>query len=242
MKMPTGSTLAGPAEARQLRDRAAKLIERAIVAKLPMGGDPTLQGWIERGVLAGLDTTLGAWSDSERYSKTLLLSPDGLAGLTSYLDGAVKPQLAEELGHVPPHLTFIFGHTHKPFVDQVLTATGQSIPVANTGGWYLDITRLDSRDGAAMILIDEHLNAVSIRYFAVPTNDISVPVQVDLVSKPSSTATAFHDQITGYVQDGLALWDTLADTASDAYRLRQRMMFDQLDAMDADAGNSGAIL
>ncbi|MBM7068949.1 hypothetical protein [Actibacterium sp. 188UL27-1] len=230
------------AEARQLRDRAAKLIERAIVAKLPMGGDTTLQTWIERGVLAGLDTTLGAWSDSERYSKTLYLSPDGLTGLTTYLDGAVKPQLVEELGAVPPDLTFIFGHTHKPFVDQVLTAAGQSISVANTGGWYLDNTRLDSRDGAAMVLIDEDLNAVSIRYFGVPTNDIPTRVSVDLVSRPSPSATAFHDQISGYVQDGLAVWDALSETAADAYRLRQTMMFAQLDAMDAEAGQTGAIL
>ncbi|MEO0830521.1 MAG: hypothetical protein AAFY03_08675, partial [Pseudomonadota bacterium] len=170
---------------------------------------------------AALNATLGAWSDSERYSKTVALSRSGLSSLTSYIDYAVKPQLAQELGQVPDDLTFVFGHTHKPFVEEIVPSQGNTVPVCNTGGWYLDNIRLDSADGAAMVLIDEHLNAVWVRYFAVPINRTVPETLVTLVSKPSDSAKAFLDQIRAWVEADSLLWRGLSKTASKDYRLRQ---------------------
>jgi hypothetical protein len=229
-------------EARLIRERAGRLIEQKFADHLPMGGDPRVKKLFRMAVQSALDATFGAWSDSERFSKTEILSSDGVDNLKAYIEGAVKPQLMDELGQVPDDLTFIFGHTHKPFVDEIVCATGASVATANTGGWYLDNERLDSKDGASMVLIDEDLNVVSVQYFSVPTNDVAVPVMVDLVSKPSPGAQAFYDEVLGYVQANDEVWMTLTTTAAAAYKVRQQILFDALDAMNAQADITGDVV
>lgn len=229
-------------EARLLRDRAARMIEEHIVRQLPMGGDPRVHELLRTALAVVIDSTFGAWSDSERYSKTQVLSAAGKEGLINYLEYALKPQLKHEIGALPDDMTFVFGHTHKPFVDQILCPTGSAIPTVNTGGWYLDNTRLDSRDGASIVLVSENFDTVSIRYFGVPTNDVVVPAKVELVSNETEQARAFANQIQGYVHNTLPAWRTLAQTAATAYKLRQKNMFKLMDGMDAEALQTGDLI
>jgi len=54
---------------------------------------------------------------SERGTTTATLSAAGQLGLRTYLEGPVRSQLQKELGGVPGDVSFVFGHTHKPFAD-----------------------------------------------------------------------------------------------------------------------------
>ena len=55
---------------------------------------------------------------TERGTPTVALTPQGQAGLRSYLEGPVRDQLQRELGRIPQEVSFVYGHTHKPFVDR----------------------------------------------------------------------------------------------------------------------------
>ena len=94
-----------------------------------------------------------------------VLSKNADVGLTSFLSGPVSTQIAEEIG-AAHEVAFVFGHTHKPFVER-RQATGLpgDIPVINTGGWVVDTPAAEPNKGASVVLIDEDLNVAILRCY-----------------------------------------------------------------------------
>ena len=78
----------------------------------------------------------------------------------------MRRQLEHEFGDVPDELVFVFGHTHKPF-ERIMSsaASREPVEVLNTGGWVVDSVEDDSVQGASVVLLDERLEAVSVRCY-----------------------------------------------------------------------------
>ena len=84
----------------------------------------------------------------------------------------MRRQLEHEFGDVPDELVFVFGHTHKPFERIISSAAAREpVEVLNTGGWVVDSVEDDSVQGAAVVLLDERLEAVSVRCYQEGTTD-----------------------------------------------------------------------
>jgi hypothetical protein len=81
---------------------------------------------------------------------------------------------------MPHELSFIFGHTHKPFQDELLV-DGYKVPVGifNTGGWVLDEPTLMPVQGCAAMLVSDELEVASLRLFNDPTDGEMAPVRVE---------------------------------------------------------------
>ena len=123
---------------------------------------------------AGIGTVL-----RERHRPGVVLSPNAEEGLTNYLNGAVAGQSTVEIGN-PRQVTFVFGHTHKPFVGQrTVGAFAAPVDVVNTGGWVVDTPSLDPIKGASLVLIDEELNVASVRCYTEGTDPSSYRVRVE---------------------------------------------------------------
>jgi hypothetical protein len=94
----------------------------ALVSNLVAAMTANGPGWLrapERWALnAVLRREVTRVASSERGTPTVTLTAAGQAGLREYLQGPVRGQLRQQLGHVPEEVTFVYGHTHKPFVDQ----------------------------------------------------------------------------------------------------------------------------
>jgi UDP-2,3-diacylglucosamine pyrophosphatase LpxH len=136
----------------------------------------------------------------ERAHITEPLSPRASAGLDEYLAGPLLRQLVLEdqaPTSSPPSspasspassagsdraLTFVFGHTHKPF-EAVRRVTGwtQPIRILNTGGWVVDTVDPVAVQGAAIVLVAHDGTAVSLRLF---TEQDSGPVSEVCVTEP----------------------------------------------------------
>ncbi len=86
---------------------------------------------------AGIGTAM-----RERHCQGIVLSPHAQEGLGTYLDGPVATQVTAEIGR-PTDVTFVFGHTHKPFVQ---SAGRPGLPHAGVGGQH---RRLGGRHPAA---------------------------------------------------------------------------------------------
>ncbi len=95
-----------------------------------------------------------------------VLSPTAQAGLSDFLSGPLAGQLSEEVGS-PREVTFLFGHTHKPF-HSVPEVPGfpAALSVVNTGGWVVDTPEPEPNKGAAVVLVDDHLNVAVLRCYA----------------------------------------------------------------------------
>ena len=101
----------------------------------------------------------------ERKLTERSLSQEAEKGLWNYMNGPLKEQVLEEnKGNMPREVTFVFGHTHKPFQEDMnFKPYPQWVNVYNTGGWVVETTEPEPLHGAAIVLVDEQLNAVSLR-------------------------------------------------------------------------------
>ncbi|MBV9106036.1 MAG: hypothetical protein JO313_08440 [Verrucomicrobia bacterium] len=96
-----------------------------------------------------------------------VLSEDAESGLRQYLEKFLLKQIqTDNAGSVPTDVTFIFGHTHKPF-EEVRPYAGYpvGVKVFNNGGWVVDSMAPAPRKGGALILVDEDLNTASVRIY-----------------------------------------------------------------------------
>lgn len=112
---------------------------------------------------------------AESYHENFLLSAKVMKRFEHYLEGPVFNQLNYEIerrwgeGVRPSEITFVFGHTHKPFEATYSSKEHGSINVFNTGGWVVEDTAVNTKKtaahGAAAVLLDDELNATSLRLY-----------------------------------------------------------------------------
>ena len=230
-------------EAQKLKNRAAKLLEEMVAGKMPMGGEQRVQHIVRMVMSALIDSTFGAYSDQERYSQIEYLSAGSLESLNWYVGGPTRRQILDELSSVPENTTFVFGHTHKPFEDQ-LVVDGFDTPVAtcNTGGWMLDAPRLDGKEGASLVFVDDDMNTVSVRLFQTSMDASFQPGAARLVSVHDESGKQFLSEVTDILQQTQSLWESLAEVASEEYLLRQQLILHKTHETDLQAEQAGAIL
>ena len=144
--------------------------------KMPLKYGVTLDNLIR----AGVDVTAGRAAERQRDGYGHVLGEAEIDDLGWYLGTPMVHQIREELPDVPHELSFIFGHTHKPFQDDLLVE-GYDVPVGvfNTGGWVLDEPTLMPVQGCAAMLVSDELEVASLRLFNDPTDGVMAPVRVE---------------------------------------------------------------
>ncbi len=121
---------------------------------------------LERLALKKLFTWVGPKLSGERSKRQVVESPELRSGIETYLFGPAYKQMRDELGHVPEDLTFVFGHTHKPFEDVFDDPSGNGqVKVFNTGGWPIDSIEPSNAMGASMLFLNERLDVACLRIF-----------------------------------------------------------------------------
>lgn len=160
------------------QDRVAAAITRAVVQAAGVAPDGTAAIWAQRFARAAVDAGMGAYADLERYDYDTTLSPDSVATLGRYLSGPVLAQMTCELGAdaAADRVTFVFGHTHKPFADRIV-AEGFVRPVIlyNTGGWVLDTALLSTVEGGGILFIDDDMNAAMLQLWRLSPDETVQP-------------------------------------------------------------------
>lgn len=131
-------------------------------------------------IRAGVDLTAGRAAERQRYGYSHVLGEAEVDDLGWYLGTPLVNEMQRELPDMPRELSFIFGHTHKPFQDE-LQVQGFDLPVGvfNTGGWVLDEPTLMPVQGCAAMLVSDELEVASLRLFNDPTDGTMAPVHVE---------------------------------------------------------------
>ncbi len=191
-------------------------------------------------------TGLGDWLDShitrliinglvdkmvktERAQTDQPLSRDAADGLIEYLNKPLKMTLDKECQekhyYFPRDLTFVFGHTHKPFekIETEFRAyLGNGVPVYNTGGWVVESVQPVSLHGGAAVLLDEDLNVASLRLYNEAADPGSYRVGIHEVPLPGNAHSDFFLRLEGLVQSPLPPWDRFSQTVAEEVRTRAR--------------------
>jgi predicted phosphodiesterase len=159
----------------------------------------------------------------ERGHKEAELSPGAQEGLKTYLECPLRNQINIEYepgdGELLEDLTFVFGHTHKPFEDrQAFEGYPQPIRLYNTGGWVVDTKDTRPLHGAAAILFDEELNSASLRLYNQSDDKSSYRVDV----AQSGGRNPFSTRVAGLVQPEEEPWSGFSKVAADLVEQRHR--------------------
>jgi UDP-2,3-diacylglucosamine pyrophosphatase LpxH len=172
---------------------------------------------------AGIGTAI-----RERHHAGAILSPHAEEGLATYLNGPVATQATAEIGN-PRHVTFVFGHTHKPFIEErAMHAFTAPVAVVNTGGWVVDSPQLNPLKGASLVLIDDELNVASIRCYTEGPDASSYRLRIEPSNPTGSNKLA--DELHTTIDPGRDPWATLAQLIQEAVGDRGRQLADRLQA------------
>jgi UDP-2,3-diacylglucosamine pyrophosphatase LpxH len=135
------------------------------------------------------------------------LSEEASTGLRWYLEGPLRNQIQVEHGPAPGDVTFVFGHTHKPFEG---TLDPPGVRVFNTGGWVLDTAEPRPEQGGAAVLIDEDLNAVNLRFY----QEGQYRVRVEEPFRAGQRHSLLFEHVNSMVQGQADPWRSFSETAA----------------------------
>ena len=212
-----------------------------------LGVDPATE--LKYGVTVGnvvkglIDLTLVRASESDRDGYATVMSPESVADLRWYLGGPTLTQFRAAIGALRStqsgdpgeyDLSFVFGHTHKPFQDQ-LDIAGQARPVAvyNTGGWVMDQPTMTPAQGAAAIFIDDELNVASLRLFDDPLNGEYAPVQARGTGGMRDHDNPLLERMNAAIAATKAEWEAFSTHACDALNLHASILLSTHTGLEA---------
>ncbi|MBM2576345.1 hypothetical protein JQC91_08500 [Jannaschia sp. Os4] len=218
-----------PTGFRRALTRWSDIATDAIADRVPGGALPEPRAAIGAATRAILGATLGRMREDERHHEVDALPPDGRRGLTWYLGAPVAAQVAEELDAPPAALTYVCGHTHKPYAERI-AAPGLPVPVEvlNSGGWTLNGPRLDNAEGAGVVLIDDAMNAVLLRAVGTPRNGVAPEPRVEGFG--SGDGGAFRRDVEARLEGSRAAWTALSEAAAAHYAAIQADLLGRTDA------------
>jgi hypothetical protein len=158
---------------------------------------------------------------SERGNPGVTLSPAGQDGLRGYLEGPVRLQLQAEWGAVPDDLTFVYGHTHKPFTDRwALNGFPGAVDIVNTGGWVVDTDTPAPFQAGVAVLVSEDLQTASLQFYRQGTGP--APVQI-LPPAAGQAPSPWQAELAARIDPAAPRWAALSERAAELAAQRHRL-------------------
>nr|MDQ2725798.1 hypothetical protein [Actinomycetota bacterium] len=224
-----GLVYAGLASKSVLDDLAANLAKGVMVK----GKGPTWLRPLETQLVAAvLKREVNRISRSERGNPDVALSAASRSGLVTYLQRPVRTQMVAELGRVPDEVSFVFGHTHKPFVEPVgVDGYPAAVQVLNTGGWVVDTDVAAPHQAGVVVLVGDDLHAVGLEIYRQSPDGSATPVRV-LASpgngdgggqSPSEAPGGALGTALADIDPTTEPWRSLSVAAADAVAERHRL-------------------
>jgi hypothetical protein len=134
--------------------------------------------------------------------------------------------LAAALGATPDQpyptpVTFLYGHTHKPY-GRTFDSEGFARPVTvhNTGGWVVDEVLPEAGLGGSAVLVDDQLRAVRLDLFRQTPGNHVEPAAFAAVDE----GDPFLAELSAAVDLAAEPWEQLREVAGLTMLERQRMV------------------
>lgn len=165
-----------------------------------------------------LSITVGRLAANERSEPDVVLTPDATAGLKALMELPMLNQLKKELdGYVPPNVSFIFGHTHKPF-QQLMNYEGYARPVKvyNSGGWVVDTMKQQPLHGGSVVLVDDHYDVVVLQMYREGKKDVTLE-ELQHVNEPSCD---FYQRLNRIIDMQSDPWSGFSAVVAEEVNLR----------------------
>ena len=171
-----------------------------------------------------LEKAFNKISEGERSSKGIPLGEKAVKGMVLYLLAVRNQIIDERKGALPSELSFVLGHTHKPFLQE-FSIEGFRKPVAvyNTGGWVVDKVKCDEVFGGAILLMDENLDACFLEMYREYDGIESHPVSVRHLNE-GTTQSPFYKRIMSLVHPDNSPWSDFSNIAHRDVKSKAKML------------------
>lgn len=164
--------------------------------------------------------------EPEKHKINEPLSRKTLKGLQYYLSGPLREQILMEGKALPEQLTFVFGHTHKPFFQGMnFEGYRSKIEVYNSGGWVAESKKPEPMHGASIILADGNFNTVSLRIYNECADYKLQLVKLEALDSGNSLYTKLQE----IIEPESDPWQHLSRNISKALKIRAERMKYRLD-------------
>jgi hypothetical protein len=154
------------------------------------------------------------------------LSKEADEGLSVYMNRPVRGQIQiERQANMPCDVTFVFGHTHKPFERaKDFDAYPKWVNVYNSGGWVVESQKPESVRGGAVVLVDENLDAVSLRMYNEADTSADYAVRVEEAKHVGERNSAFCERIRKLVKASKQPWKSFSVAVAESIDVRRKYL------------------
>ncbi|MFQ5586812.1 MAG: hypothetical protein ACE5GF_08340 [Thermodesulfobacteriota bacterium] len=209
---------------KKARAKLIKTLSRSIAERydLPGWGDRMEAKFLEW----GLNYLSERFAGAERAHRDAPLSEEAEKGLNTYTAGPLWKQIMDERsGNKPRDVTLVIGHTHKPFEeDRNFRNFPRWVNVYNTGGWVVESIEPQKFKGGSVVLIDDDLNAASIRMYNETAVSEKNSVEVMNATHTGEETNPLYERIKGFVDGECDPWRAFsAEVVRSIYRRRENL-------------------
>ena len=156
------------------------------------------------------------------------LSMSAERGLRQYFNGPVYRQIQGEMeineqnkAEVLGDLTFVFGHTHKPFQEDMnFDKYPGWVNVYNTGGWIVESVHPEPLHGGSVVLVDKELNVASLSMYKENADPGSYGVKVEEATYEDQQISPFYQQLIQHVNPRIDPWKQFSEVVARTVRIR----------------------
>ena len=182
-----------------------------------------IEGWGIRRVVGRIVTN--KLHERERNNADEVLGGGSRRGLAQYLAAMRNTFERQWENPLPSDVTMVVGHTHKPFSEwwEEPAWPAGGVRVFNTGGWVVDHVTPQPLMGAAVVLVSDDLDVVSLRIYQQVSRPSSWEVVVETV-KPTAGGEHFADHIRGLIKPAAEPWSTFVAAVDALVRERREDM------------------
>ena len=177
------------------------------------------------------------FAGTEKSQTEQLLSEDARQGLVNFMIGPLKKQLLKERSDdMPYEVTFVIGHTHKPFEEDWDEMGYAGYPrwvnVFNTGGWVVESEKVQSHHGGSVILVDEDLNTVALRMYNEARRPEDYSVLLKDATHPNQPSNPLFEQVNKLVDPASDPWRSFSNRVYEELRIRRANLYQRINIRD----------
>jgi len=137
---------------------------------------------------------------------------------------------------MPSDVTFVFGHSHKPF-EQDMDCPGYPrwVNVYNTGGWVVESVEDQPIHGASIIVVDEERNTSALRMYNEPDGATREPVRVMQSSHAGESDNPLTRELRTRIDPQTSPWRDFSDVTYNELALRKSKLSERIGLLDERA-------
>lgn len=177
----------------------------------------------------------------EKHKSETAESNELKSGLHQYLDDSLRQQFSDENQEpAADDVTFVFGHTHKPYTTTYpSTKYTNSVKIHNSGGWVVDTTESEPVHGGGVIVCDSELNTVSLCMYRETDGKYSISIEEP--RREGENFSTLYTQLNSRIVKEQEPWSKFSNLVASSIDTRRKNLIERIHSKKTPAAKKEKI-